>query len=228
MRIARALGSFTLVLTTALVPGQPVSAPRSQQFPRFTQKEGQLDADGLPVSGAKLCVIEKENICYQMPSETYPGSDSVTYEFGLDPHSERLHLADGGSWYFFPPRIRAAAAARLHDLPSSDTGERRTGRIVNLLPWVGATNVSEWAMWTVQAASAYPVLVHADFLWGEGETHFSRHFYKVEAWKFDPRRDRYVKAFEYRTSRKYDGGDVSPIRVLGPERQEIIRRFKSK
>jgi len=229
MRIARALGSFTLVLMTALVPGQAVSAPRSQQFPRFTQKEGQLDADGLPVSGAKLCLIEKENICYQMPPETYPGSDSVTYEFGLDPHSERLHLADGGSWVFFSATYSGGGSGTLTRFAVLRyRGNGDTGRIVNLLPWVGATNVSDWAMWTVQAASAYPVLVRADFLWGEGETHFSKHFYKVEAWKFDPSVDRYVKAFEYRTSRKYDGGDVSPIRVLGPERPEIIRRLESK
>ena len=138
-------------------------------------------------------------------------------------------MADGGSWIFFTAMFSGGGSGTLTRFAVLRfTGNAKTGRIVNLLPWVGATNVSEWAMWTVNGASVYPVLVHADFVWGEGETHFSRHFYKVEGWKFDPGADRYLKAFEYRTSRRYGGGDDSPIRVLGPEREEVIRHLRAK
>jgi hypothetical protein len=191
--------------------------------------EGQLDADGLPVSGAKLCVFGRQDICFQMPSGTYSNSPNVTYEFGLEPHSERLQLAEGGSWIFFSATYSGGGSGTLTRFAVLRySGNGQTGTIVNLLPWVGATNVSDWAMWTVQGASAYPVLVHADFVWSEGEIHFGEHYYRVEAWKFDPGTDRYIRAFEYRTSRKYDGGDHSPIRVLRPEREEIIRRLLSK
>ena len=80
--------------------GQSLSTARSSQFPRFRLRAGQVDADGLPTSGAKLCLLAQQNICYQMPSETYPNS-AVTYQFGLEPRSERLTLVDGGSWVFF-------------------------------------------------------------------------------------------------------------------------------
>jgi hypothetical protein len=188
-----------------------------------------LDADGLPVSGASVCLLGKPHLCYQMPSETYPESSSVKYEFGLEPHSERLPLVDGGSWLFFSAMFSGGGSGTLTGLAvlrfEGDSGE---GRIVNLMPWVGATNVSQWAMWTLPHISKYPVLVHADFIWGQGETHFSSHLYKVEAWEFDAVADHYARAFEYKTSRKYSGGDDSPIRVLEPERAEIIKRLASR
>jgi hypothetical protein len=215
---------FTLAMAGILAAGQTPGAVQSEQFPRFSLKQGQLDADGLPISGAKLCVLGKPDLCYQMPSQAH--DKSLTYEFGLEPRSERLSIADGGSWIFFSAVFSGGGSGtltRFAVLRYSDSG-----KIVNLLPWVGATNVSEWAMWNVSDASAYPVLVVADFVWGTGETHFDSHYYTVSTWKFDPGADHYIKAFEYKTSRKYNGGDVSPIRVLGPERQEILRRLELK
>jgi hypothetical protein len=104
----------------------------------------------------------------------------------------------------------------------------RSGKIVNLMPFVAVTNVSDRAMWTVPSASDYPILVKADFIWSEGEVHFGDHYYTVEAWRFDPRADQYTKAFSYRRTRKYDGGDSAPVRVLAPERQEILRRLETR
>ena len=212
-----------------LVAGQAPRNSRDDEFPRFTLKEGQLDHDGLPVSGAKLCLPERQDLCYQMPSEADSGSGSIAYEFGLEPHSKRLPLAEGGSWVFFSAMFSGGGSGTLTRLAILRyEGNAKGEQIVNLLPWVGATNVSEWAMWTVPDTSKYPVLVRADFVWGDGEIHFGSHFYTIEAWKFDPVADHYVKAFEYRTLRKYEGGDHSPIRVLRPERAEIIRRLESK
>jgi hypothetical protein len=229
MKSALFLAHFALIMTGASALSQAPNPPRFEQFPRFTLAEGQLDADGLPISGAKLCLLARRDLCYQMPSETYGGSGSLAYQFGLKPRAERLPMAGGGSWVFFSAVFSGGGSGTLTRFAllryASDGG---VGRIVNLMPWVGATNVSDWAMWTVPGASAYPVLVHADFVWGDGEVHFDPHFYTVEAWKFDPNADRYIKALEYRTSRKYGGGDHSPIRVLKPEREEIIRRLDSK
>ena len=104
-------------------------------------------------------------------------------------------------------------------------GDSDGGKIVNLMPFVGVTNVSERAMWRVPGASEYPILVDADFIWGDGEGHFEKHYYTVEAWRFDRKADRYVKVFLYRTAKKYDGGDSAPVRVLASERQEILRRL---
>jgi hypothetical protein len=158
-----------------------------------------------------------------MPSK-YEDKD-LTCEFGLEPHSERLTLGDGGSWVFFSAMFSGGGSGTLTRFAVLRyTSE---GKIDNLLPWVGATNVSQYAMWNLPDVSLYPVLVLADFVWGKGETHFDSHLYTVEAWMYDPNADKYVQAFEYNTSKKYSGGDSSPIRVLAPERDEILRRLKS-
>ncbi|MGA3370975.1 MAG: hypothetical protein ABSC48_04360 [Terracidiphilus sp.] len=225
MRVKRTvpLIIFVLLTTCTLVKGQTSHAPRSQPFPHFTQKEGQLDAEGFPTSGATLCVLAKPDTCFVMPSKQE--DKDLTYEFGLEPHSERLPLADGGSWVFFTAMFSGGGSGTLTRFAVLRyTSE---GKIVNLLPWVGVTNVSQYAMWNLPQSSTYPVLVLADFVWGKGETHFDSHFYTVEIWIYDSNTDKYVKAFEYKTSKKYGGGDSSPIRVLAPERDEILRRLKS-
>jgi hypothetical protein len=228
MKTSLVLVNFALLITTGLALGQSASAPASQAFPPFTQSQGNLDADGLPTSGAKLCVAAKPTLCYQMPSETYPGS-TVAWEFGLQPLSQRLTVPGGGSWIFFSAMFSAGGSGTLTRLAVLRyQGDGNAAKIVNLMPFVGATNVSEFAMWTVPTASAYPILVHADFVWGDGEAHFDPHLYTVEAWKFDPGADHYVKAFQYQTSQKYAGGDSSPVRVLTPERDQIMSHLNSK
>lgn len=222
------LVNFALFLMGGLALGQPASAPPSQPFPRFTISQGNLDSNGFPTSGAKLCVLGKPDLCYQMPSETDSGS-TVASEFGLKPLSERLAVPGGGSWIFFSAMFSGGGSGtltRLAVLRYQD--DPKAGPIVNLMPWVGASNISEFATWTAPTASAYPVLVHADFVWGGGEAHFDPHFYTVEAWKFDPGTGLYAKAFQYQTSQKYGGGDSSPVRVLAPERDQIMSRLNSK
>jgi hypothetical protein len=218
-------GLLLLMMASIMFSGVSYCAVPSTTFPQFTLSEGRLDADGLPISGAKLCLIEQKDVCYHMPSETYGGS-KVTYEFGLEPHAKRLQLADGGSWVLFTAMFSGGGSGTLTRFALLRyLRDPKGAKIENLLPWVGATNVSEWATWDVKGASANPILVRADFLWGEGETHFESHFYKVSAWRYDPEVERYIQAFEYKTSRKYGGGDETPIRVLEPERGEITRRL---
>jgi hypothetical protein len=174
-----------------------------------------------------MCVLGDRDVCYQMPPQAAPGSANVIYQFGLDPRSERLSLAGGGSWIFFSGTFSGGGSGtleRIAVLRYQENGGVRT--IANLMPFVGVTNVGDRAMWTVPGASLYPIFVYADFVWGEGESHFGQHYYTVEAWRFHPKEDRYVKAFSYRTAKRYDGGDSTPIHVLAPERQEILRRLK--
>jgi hypothetical protein len=200
--------------------GQTIASP-DNPFPRFTLTKGQQSSDETPISGAKLCIVGRENICYQMPPEVSSGPGKVTYEFGLEPRSERLPLTDGGSWIFFSAMFSAGGSGTLERL--AVLGYDGSGRINNLLPYIGVSNISNRAMWNVPNASKYPILVIAEFIWGDGEVHFSPHYFTVETWRFDPKTDQYAKVFSYRTTRKYDC-DPS-VRVLEPERQEILRRL---
>lgn len=67
----------------------------------------------------------------------------------------------------------------------------------------------------------------ADYDWMEGETHFARHFYEVSVYRFDRSVDRYSRVLKYRTAEKYASLDeVDVVRVIEPERREIMWRFK--
>jgi hypothetical protein len=193
-------------------------------FPRFTMAEGQEDKDGLPTSGAKLCALGRPDVCYLMPSHADPGSGKVIYEFGLDPRSERLPLRGGGSWVFFSATFSGGGSGTLERVAVLRF-DQRDQRIINLMPYVAVTNAGHRAMWTIPGVSEFPILVLADFIWGEGETHYSDHFYQVEAWCFDPKLDQYKKVLSYKTDRKYNS---ETARVLVDERQEIRRRLGAK
>jgi hypothetical protein len=229
MKLSYALG-VALLVSHSLSFGQTVNAMPSKTFPRFTLRKGQIDQDGFPISGAKLCLVNDKRYCYLMPSHTAEGSGRVTYDFGLEPHAKILPLTNGGSWAFFSAMFSAGGSGTLTRLAilRYQSGEGKSGALINLLPYIGVTNVSEYAIWTIPNASPYPVLVHADFIWGSKETHFAPHYYTVEAWRFDTATDRYKKAVSYRTSKKYEGGDSGPISVLGPERAEILRQLSTR
>jgi hypothetical protein len=229
MKLPYAIG-VGLLVSHCLSLGQTMNTPPAMAFPRFTVRKGQVDQDGFPISGAKLCLADTKNICYQMPSHTAEDSGRVTYEFGLEPHAKILPLTDEGSWVFFSAEFSAGGSGTLTRLAilRYQNGEGKGDHLINLLPYIGVTNVSEHAMWTIPSASPYPVLVDAEFIWGNGETHFARHYYTVEAWRFDTTTDRYSRVVSYRTLKKYEGGDSGPISVLGPERVEILRRLSTR
>lgn len=102
--------------------------------------------------------------------------------------------------------------------------------ISNLLPNVALTNNSDNAVWNEPDLSPFPLFVDADYIWNfkAGETHFSKHFFAVEVWRFDPSKDHYVRALTYKTAKRYNGLDAADtINVITPERSEILRRLKS-
>jgi hypothetical protein len=195
-------------------------------FPQFRVIQGKINSNGLPTSGARLCLLKPANLCYEMTSNTGYSSGKVVYDYGLDPRSERLSLKGGGSFVFFSARFSGGGSGTLDSL--AILRYENAKEIVNLLPFVGVSEQSDRAIWGVPEASNLPILVTADFDWMKGETHFSKHFYNVTAYCLDARADRYAKAFSYRTSRKYPSLDeVDHVHVLKPEREEILRRLES-
>ena len=214
-----------LTISVAVVRSQTLPSSQVTEFPRFKLIQGRVDSDGLPISGARLCLLKPAGHCYLMPSNTGYSSGAVVYNYGLDPRSERLSLKDGGSLVFFSAQFSGGGSGTLDSLAILRYDD--SGKIVNLLPFVGVTNQSERAMWSVPEASSLPILVTADFDWDmDRETHFAKHFYTVMAYRFDAQSGRYAEAFSYRTSKKYPGlDDVGQVHVLEPEREEILRRL---
>ncbi|WP_423395238.1 hypothetical protein [Burkholderia sp. LMG 21824] len=222
MRGFRQTLGVVLGLTVAGVTG--VQAASSElAFPRFTQAQGRLDTDGLPLSGVKLCVLPGHAPCFEMPPAPLPdGSTKVQYQFGLDPRSERLPIASGGSWMFFSGMFSGGGSGMLERV--AVLRYRANGKVENVIPKVTQTELADRAMWTVPDVSPYPLFVRADYVWGKDESHFGPHFFVVDAWVFDPAANLYTKRFSYRTTRRYDRGEGSD-HVLAAERAEIMRRL---
>ncbi len=206
---------------------QPQGTKQVLDFPRFRLIGGPADEFGAsPSVGAKLCLLKPMDDCYQMPAHSAGGDGKLLYEFGMDPVSER-ELVGGGSVIFFLATFSGGGSGTLER--AALLRYQADGKIVNLLPYVAVTNQSQRQMWSMPGISNYPVLVTADFRWdfAAKETHFSRHFYDVTAYRYNPTKDGYVQAFTYVTKKRYPGLDEADrFRVLGPERDEIVRRLK--
>ncbi len=221
--LSRVLGACLSVTAVALAATASAPAWSAETaFPRFAQKEGRIDANDMPLSGATLCVLPEKTRCFEMPSSPIHGNAKDRYEFALDPRSERLPLAGGGSWVFFSGTFSGGGSGMLERVAVLRYGA--DGRIENLMPEVTETEVADRAMWNLPDVSPYPVFVRADYLWGDGETHFEAHRFRVDAWIFDPATQRYRRAMTYDTTRRYDRGDGDD-KVLKVERDEILRRL---
>ena len=73
-----------------------------------------------------------------------------------------------------------------------------------------------------------PVVITADFIWAEGETHFAAHRYTVSAYLFDESSGKYTRQLKYVTSRKYPGIDnADAVNALRPERNTILQKLTS-
>lgn len=218
------------VLCSVAVEAQAAPMKPVLPFPGYKQMQGQVDKDGFPTSGAKLCLIATADVCFAMPSHPYPEADAKgVYEFGLEPKSERLELPGGGALVLFTGTFSAGGSGTLERLVV--LRYEADGSITNLLPYVAVTNQSDRAMWQLPEMSPLPILVTADFLWdfGSGETHLSKHFYQIHAYRYDASQDRYVEALSYKTAKRYPGlDDVERVRVLVPEREEIVRRLRGR
>jgi len=186
---------------------------------------GKVDADGLPISAARLCIGSAPSQCFAMPSMSPKGEKPGFYQFGFDPHWKVLRVPGGKTSLLFSATFSGGGSGTLTRYAILRADERH---ITNLLPEVALTNASEEAVWKDSNLSPYPVLVTADFDWdmAAGETHFAKHRYFVNVYRFDTKQDVYVNAITYRTSKKYDSlDDADTIHVIAPERSEILRRL---
>ena len=189
---------------------------------------GKTDADGMPLTGATLCLQSVPAVCFQMPASH---NGDVTYEFGLDPHAKLLPWRDRNSVLLFDSMFSGGGSGTLtrYAVLREDCAGPVT-HLTNVLPYVALTNNSDHAVWNESEISPYPLLVTADFIWDfdAGETHFSQHRFTIAAWRYNPAKDVYVLALSYKTAKKYDGLDASDsINVIAPERPEILRRLHS-
>jgi hypothetical protein len=99
-------------------------------------------------------------------------------------------------------------------------------RLRNLLPDVVISNQGESTFWDQRKFSDYRLFAVADIVTNESETHFASHYYMIRTFAYCQKRDSYVLADEYTTSKKYGGLDeTDKIQVLGLEQATIEKRI---
>jgi len=180
---------------------------------------GQTDSDGLPTTPAQVC-IKSGGQCYSPPSP-----ESPLPPFGLNAAAKDLRLGTGAVLIVFTAESSSGGSGSLTSIALL---QNRNGQLNNLLPNVRVTNQSEYHFWNLPAVSAMPVLVTADFVWSEGETHFSQHHYRITSYVYDRQAGRYVQRDQYVTDKKYAGlDDENDIKVLAPEKANIIRKLRN-
>jgi hypothetical protein len=85
-----------------------------------------------------------------------------------------------------------------------------------VLPPITVTEQSEYRL--LKNKKGNSVFVTADYIWGDKETHFSPHRFKIKIYNFYAAQKAFVIAKEYITKRVYKSlDDVDMINVISPE-----------
>jgi len=213
IRVQRAAGILSIYVLTLAYGGI------SQTSTGYRLRPGKTNSDGFPITAAQLCFgSENSEHCYSPPDQDPP--------FGANPQSQPIKLSTGTELVLFTAESSAGGSGSLTILALV---EDRNGQALNLLPKVVVSNQSEYALWNLSEISAMPVLVTADFLWTDGETHFSSHHYRIRAYVYNKQVGRYLEQVQFPTAKKYPGlDDVDNIHVLAPERSGIVTKLKQR
>lgn len=147
---------------------------------------GQTDSDGFPTTPAKLCI--KSGTGPQCYSPQSP--ESLLPPFGLNARAMDLKLETGAVLIVFTAESSSGGSGSLTSIALLEDRNRQP---LSLLPNVRVTNQSEYHFWSLPGFSAMPVLVTADFVWSEGETHFSPHRDRITSYVYDKQAGRYVQ-----------------------------------
>lgn len=105
----------------------------------------------------------------------------------------------------------------------------KDNKLANLLPeGLAITEQGEYKFWPEPSVSPMPLFVKADYIWNKGETHFSRHKFRVSVYVFGDAAQAYQRRDEYITVKKYPSLDeTGVINVLGFEKVQILSRLKT-
>lgn len=197
-------------------------------FGQFRLIPGKADADGcLPTSPARICIGSGGT------GNCFAPASTKNYIFGLDPKAVQIGRIGGAPVVLFSATFSGCGSGTLTDYSILSV---KHGGFVSLAPAIRLTSQSEYKVWGLPDISPYPVFATADFIWdfqameksgGDAETHFAEHRYRIRAYVFDPKDQRYVEKVSFDTGGKYKGLDeVDQINVLEAERQNVLSRLR--
>jgi len=183
---------------------------------------GNVDADGFPVSPARICLGATGTAhCY------IPPDNGKASPFGLAPKASTIAKLNSQDLTRFTATFDGGGSGSLTNFALLTV---RNGEFVNLLPKVQLTNQSEYGVWSLPQFSNLPVLATADFVWDfDRETHFAYHCYQIELFGFDATTGSYRRWVAYKSAKKYKGLDETDvIHVLEPEKPTILAKLQQR
>jgi len=143
--------------------------------------------------------------------------------YGLNPKVEPLKLRPGVEAFLFTADSGGVSehTRRLGILID------RNGSLVDLLTDVTiSVELGEYHLWTDASVSNSLIVTTANYVWGDGEAHYTQHRYRITTYTLGPKSDRYTLRDEFVTAAKYVLTDSTPIKVLEAEQQETLVRLK--
>jgi hypothetical protein len=207
----------TLLITVLL--GVIARSTVGQSAALYRVVNGETDSDGFPTTPARVCIGSGgAEDCYTPPPRDPP--------FGLNAKTQDVKLATGITLILFMADSSAGGSGSLSIIALL---ENHDGHLQNLLPKVTVSEQSEYGIWNLPNISAMPILVTADYVWAEGETHFAHHRYRISSYVYDKQAGRYAERDQFVTVKKYPGlDDTDAIKVLEPEKAKIVTRLQRK
>lgn len=95
-------------------------------------------------------------------------------------------------------------------------------------PDLSVSELNEYRLWSEPSISSMALLVVADYVPGEGESHYgSPHRFPVATYTFNARTHRYQLRDQYLAATRYPSLDeADEIRVLEQQRPRVLARLK--
>jgi hypothetical protein len=213
MKVISVILSFFLAYAGLAQESQSIRF-RGQQVD-LTKPTGDKDCPAATDSAAKLC-LRPSGICYTPPKNNP--------QYGFEPTAKIIDLNTKQDAIFFSATSSACGSGSLTYLALLDI---RFGKLDNLLSNVTVSNQGEYKILREPTLSDSAIIVVADALWGDGETHFARHRFLISSYFLGRQTPYYFLRDQYVTSMKYPSLDeVDKITVIEAERPQIMLRLR--
>jgi len=203
----------------ATTPRASVSAPTTFASYKIEVHPGEPEDEDNSSSWtpAEVCAVSTASkLCYTPP----PGPRGIGY--GYDPVAKKVSLREpDDALLFLPSEFTGTASANT----LLALLQIRNGHLVNILPLTTLSVLSDYGLWKEPDISQAPIVVVANYVWGEGESRMgSKHRFYVESFTMQPSGD-YGLFDKYVTTNKYDS-EPGKMGVLSTERPAILARLR--
>jgi len=175
--------------------------------------------ENVALGPATICLTSSvQQQCY-----TAPKHDPA---YGLRPKAIIVQLTPSAEALLFTAVASGGGSGERNHIALLQPGKGRQLR--NLMsPDLSMSEQGEYQFLNEPSISKMPLFIVADYVWSDGESHFSRHRFRISTYVFGPTLPNYGLRDEYVTSKKYASyDDAEKITVIQYENAEILARLK--